>query len=73
MRVIIRRPALGCMTGITFLRGIKMIPAFAGGDRTVVTGRAITVNSLVIECAAFEGCGGMTVGAIQVVGIYMIR
>jgi len=61
------------MTGITFLRGIKMIPAFAGGDRTVVTGRAITVNSLVIECAAFEGCGGMTVGAIQAVGSYMIR
>ena len=61
------------MTGITFLRGIKMISAFAGRDRTIVTSRATTVNPLVIECAALEGCGGMTVGAIQAVGSYMIR
>lgn len=53
------------MTGITFLRGIEMIPTFAGSDRTVVTGCAITVNALVIPATVGEGCGGMTEVAIQ--------
>ena len=33
-------------------------------DSTIVTGCATTVNPLVIKCAAFKGCSGMTVGAI---------
>ena len=77
MRVLVRRPALCCMTGIALLRGIKMIPSHAGSDRAVVTRRTIAGNSLVIPCAASESCGGMTEGAIQVrrnvVGIHTGR
>jgi len=34
-------------------------------DNTIVTGCTTTVNPLVIKCAAFESCGGMTEVAIS--------
>ena len=71
-----RRPALRGMTVIAFRYGNKVIIQalrFITDSRgAVVAGRATTGNTLMIEGAADEGCGGMTERAIQT-GRYMLR
>jgi len=70
--VIYRCPAINAMAGVTVIIGDEVAVTFASSVSTIVTGCAITGNTLVIPGTACKGCRGMTVAAIQV-GIQVSR